>query len=61
MLRFAAPRVRHLSSSTRSWQMLPSGARWTLLKASEEPEPLEVQSGQVVRVEYTARTDDGRK
>ena len=40
--------------------MLPSGARWRVLKADGDQE-FEAISGQVVRVHYTARLDDGRE
>ena len=52
---------RLCSSTTRNWRMLPSGARWCLLQRGSVEDTGEVQTGQVVRVEYAARLDDGRE
>lgn len=49
------------NGATRNWLMLPSGSRWVELKAGGEADSFEVQEGQVVRVDYTARLDDGKE
>lgn len=56
MVAAGAPRDEN---STRDWQLLPSGTRWTELAAGDDPERFMVQDGQTVRVAYTVRLDDG--
>lgn len=48
------------NGASRSWTLLPSGSRWRELRAgAEEDAPPAVLEGSVVRVDYTARLDDG--
>ena len=70
LLRFAGrrltPMVRVLRRSAyngaqRDWQLLASGSRWCEIRKGGEPDSFEVQPGQVVRVEYIAKLDDGTR
>lgn len=57
------PAVRALAynGTSRSWQMLPSGVRWCELRAGGSDNETVVQTGQVVRVDFVCRLDDGTK
>ena len=49
------------NGAQRDWSTLPSGSRWCEIRQGGEPESFGVQEGQVVRVDYVARLDDGTR
>ena len=71
LARTGAPRICALpiharglayNGASRGWAMLPSGTRWCELRAGgNEDEVPAVQVGQVVRVHYVCRLDDGTR